>query len=306
MKKILFYGFLIFLFFSVVVIFCKANYIIASFTDICTYENSQDIILLGHNSRQITSIDYLESKSDTGNLNAFEGIGALFSGLAFLAAFYTLIQQSKNIELAEENNKNSIRFQEYNSISDSITSLQQTLYHLNESYRNGKEHAKYDAKDPNLAGFFSTKIYHDLAIEFEKFKETYPPYTSTEQKEKYKNRIRNQVNYFVQSFHQISYPVRGILSRIDNSTFLTILDKKMLSYSLITSMSHVDNKILQLVYLRESMRTDFGSSATTFSQYFTDDIARIVIKQLTETISDEADQLIFEALKSADPAPQDF
>lgn len=305
MKKSLIFVFLILSAFCIVTIFCKANYIIAKFTDICTYDNSQDIILVGHDSRKITSVDYIESKSNTGDLNAFEGIGALFSGLAFLAAFYTLTQQSKNIELAEENNKNNIRYQEYNSISNSIGLLQLALQHLNERYNNNSERADYDARDSNLAGCFSTKIYHDLAKDFKEFKTDFNEANTEEQKTKLKNRIRNQINYHTQAFLQVIYSVRGIFSRIDNSRVLTNAEKVTLGHTLGTSISHVDNKVLQLVYLRESFKKDFGI-ADTYNHFFSDDIAKLVIQQTTETPSGIADEFIYEALKAADPTPQDF
>lgn len=233
------------------------------------------------------------------DIHGFDGINTLFTGLAFLAAACTFILQTANLFTLEQSNKLTLLRHEYGIIVQDIVALRSTLSSLNEVYLKSQEHEEYDKKDPNLAGCFSTKIYFDIIGDWEEFKAIYNDDADVGEKKRLTNWLQNQINYHTQSFAQIIYMLRSIFSRIDNSESLNNKDKLTLKDSLFFSMSHVDYKVLQLVYLRGSMWKDYGKN-DYFSQVFSDDMGRLIIAQSTETVYEQADQFIYNALKAAD------
>lgn len=239
------------------------------------------------------------------DINAFDGINTLFTGLAFLVTACTLITQASSLYFLGQSNKSAVQHQEYNSILSDITALRSALHTLNETYLHRTESEEYDSRDPNLAGCFSTKIYYNIVSDYEKFKKEYKDGVKDCDKEKVTDWLQNQIHYHTQPFIRIIYIVRSIFSRIDNSDILQDKDKLTLRDSLFFSMSHVDYKVLQLVYLRGSMWHDYGKNKY-FGQVFSDELGKIIITQSTEGLSQEAVQFIYHALKTAEPKTQNL
>ncbi len=248
----------------VVGIVCNANWVITNCTD--------------------------ASPSGQSDINAFEGINALFAGLGSIGIFYTLLQQAKNLHFVEKGHNESLRLHEYNDISHEIDTFKQMLHSLNETHRTNE----------NSTDSLSEHIYNKISKNFEELKSTYNDNLNPSDKYKLKMWIYNQINLHTQPLLQIIYTMRSIFSSIDNAEHLTDTEIVRLRDSLFFSISHFDYKVLQLVYIRKSMWINYGKNKH-FNEYFSEDTARLIISQSTNTHSESADNFIYNTLKDADP-----
>lgn len=236
----------------VVVIVCNANWVITNCTDASTGGQS--------------------------DFNAFEGINALFAGLAFIGIAYTIHQQQKSLKISNQQLKESIVQQEKNSIRQSISALQSTLSNLNSLYN--ASHTKDNAENILDYIHFSEHIYNEIQKIFTTFSQQYQNYATEEQKKQVSASALYNYKFHAQRFLEIAYPLRIIFERIDTSDYLSQRDKHILARQAFTILNHSDVKILGIIYSENVFKQEFPIS-DTFTIFFPEHSAKSIIASLS-------------------------
>lgn len=247
----------------VIVIVCNANWLITNCTDAITSEQS--------------------------DFNAFEGINALFAGLAFIGILYTLHQQQKSLNVAHAQLKESLIQQEKASIQHSINNLQTTLSNLNSLYNSIQANRRTEndtAKEKDADIFkdihFSEYLYDEVYKIFEYYEKEYPLQENIEQQNRVKATVVYRYRLNTQKFLEIAYPLRVIYDRIEKSTILTQKDKKLLGKEAFFLLNHSDVKILDLMYSEHLFKDTFSDNGI-FNEWFSPGSAQAVVESLSLT-----------------------
>lgn len=225
----------------VVVIVCNANWVITNCTDASTGGQS--------------------------DFNAFEGINALFAGLAFIGILYTLHQQNKQL-------KENVKQQEVDNIIQSILILQTTLTNINMPYKSGN--IKSEANSEKILFYFSEQLGEEIKLSFNKLIRG----SNEENKDKAWEKFAYIYKGIEQRFLEIAYPLGAIYEHIEKSPNLTSNEKERLGRQAFSILSPSDVKLLSIIFTAE-MFNEILSSYKTFNKYFSKRGNKIFIAGLT-------------------------
>lgn len=225
----------------------------------------------------------------SNDFNAYEGVNAIFAGLAFIGILYTLHQQQKSLNVAHAQLKESLIQQEKASIQHSINNLQTTLSNLNSLYNSIQANRRTEndtAKEKDADIFkdihFSEYLYDEVCKIFEYYEKEYPLQENIEQQNRVKATVVYRYRLNTQKFLEIAYPLRVIYDRIEKSTILTQEDKKLLGKEAFFLLNHSDVKILDLMYSEHLFKENFPYNKT-FNESFSSESAKTVIMSLSLT-----------------------
>lgn len=261
----------------VVVIVCNANWLITNCTDAITSERS--------------------------DFNAFEGINALFAGLAFIGIAYTIHQQHKSLKISNRQLKESIVQQDKNSIRQSISALQITLSNLNSLYNSSRSKSNTDEMLDYI--HFSEYIYNEIQKIFTTFSQQYQKYYTEEQKNQVSASALYSYKFYAQRFLEIAYPLRIIFECIDTSDYLSQRDKHILARQAFTILNHSDVKILGIIYSEDVFKQEFPIS-DTFKTFFPEHGAKSIIASLSLVKDDRAAIEFYNLIANSRQLTHDF
>lgn len=227
----------------VVVIVCNANWVITNCTD--------------------------ASSSKQADINAFEGINALFAGLAFIGIAYTIHQQNEQL-------KDSIKKQEIENIIQSILILQTNLTNINTPYKSGENHSSENNKI--IFFHFSEKLTEEIKLEFNNVIKN----RRTENEEKAKAQFAYRYKGIEQRFLEIAYPLASIYEQIESSSHISSIEKERLGRQAFCILSPPDVKLLSIIFTTKMFHEQF-SSYRLFNNHFSKNSNKEVILSLTHS-----------------------
>lgn len=257
-------SFIVFILLASGVLYCfhNANYIVVTYSDIGSSEYQQK------------------------NVNPFDGLNTLFSGLAFIVIIYTLFVQMLQL-------KDNMKQQEKNSILHSIGTLQTNLSNLNALYNNTQKSQSGETTFTH----FSDYLYHKICETFQISEVKYQTSTSLSEKNII---IRNFIRAYeeqVQNFIEISYLFITIHERIENSNLLNSSEKDAFREQAIFLFHHSDIKVLTLMFIELNSN---GNDALpkNLRAHFTEQEAKKAIKALGNIENTEFVDKIYTSIRN--------
>ncbi len=233
----------------------------------------------------------------------YEAFSALFSGMAFVAVFYTLHQQQKAIEISNRQHQEALVAQEKNEILQAISSVRNSLSELNQLYQ--KKDTSNDRRSIQQP-HFSDCIYEELQEQFRDFQDAYNLAKTEDERIFIKEKTAYVFGYITQPFLQIAGQIRCIYSRIDNSPILSEQDKKWLAAQSFCILHHVDVKLLNIIFAESIFRDDLAEDNRQFEKDFDYSAGKKVVSLLGMGSSPETEEAYYDIIHNSYNLQENF